>query len=129
MAAASGQTEAFSYLGDLMRLSGADEQALLFYLEGAHNGIQNAMYSLADMYYERGEYDSSAYWANKCPDNVLALYLLGCIYYAQQDFVQAKYYWQQCVSRFHHADALTMLKKLASGETECYGTFNGLIDT
>lgn len=129
MAAASGQTEAFSYLGDLMRLSGADEQALLFYLEGADNGIQDAMYSLADMYYERGEYDSSAYWANKCPNNVLALYLLGCIYYAQQDFVQAKYYWQQCVSRFHHADALTMLKKLASGETECYGTFNGLIDT
>ena len=128
MAAASGQTEAFSYLGDLMRLSGADEQALLFYMEGAHNGIQNAMYSLADMYYERGEYDSAAYWANKCPDNVLALYLLGCIYYAQQDFVQAKYYWQQCVSRFHHADALTMLKKLASGETECYGTFNGLIE-
>lgn len=129
MAAASGQTEAFSYLGDLMRLSGADDQALLFYLEGAHNGIQNAMYSLADMYYERGEYDSSAYWANKCPDNVLALYLLGCIYYAQQDFVLAKYYWQQCVSRFHHADALTMLKKLASGETECYGTFNGLTET
>lgn len=129
MAAASGQTEALSYLGDLMRLSGADEQALLFYLEGADNGIQDAMYSLADMYYERGEYDSSAYWANKCPNNVLALYLLGCIYYAQQDFVQAKYYWQQCVSRFHHADALTMLKKLASGETECYGTFNGLIDT
>jgi len=129
MAAASGQTEAFSYLGDLMRLSGADDQALLFYLEGAHNGIQDAMYSLADMYYERGEYDSSAYWANKCPDNVLALYLLGCIYYAQQDFAQAKYYWQQCVSRFHHADALTMLKKLESGETECYGTFNGLIET
>ena len=128
MAAASGQTEAFSYLGDLMRLSGADDKALQFYLEGAHNGIQNAMYSLADMYYERGEYDSSAYWANKCPDNVLALYLLGCIYYAQQDFVQAKYYWQQCVSRFHHADALTMLEKLASGETECFGTFNGLIE-
>ena len=129
MAAASGQMEAFSYLGDLMRLSGADEQAILFYLEGAHNGIQNAMYSLADMYYERGEYDSAAYWANKCPNNVLALYLLGCIYYVQQDFVQAKYYWQQCVSRFHHADALTMLKKLAFGETECYGTFNGLIET
>lgn len=129
MSAASGQMEAFSYLGDLMRLSGADDQALLFYLEGADNGIQDAMYSLADMYYERGEYDSSAYWANKCPDNVLALYLLGCIYYAQQDLVQAKYYWQQCVSRFHHADALTMLKKLASGETECYGTFNGLIET
>lgn len=129
MAAASGKMEAFSYLGDLMRLSSADDQALLFYLEGAHNGIQNAMYSLADMYYERGEYDSSAYWANKCPDNVLALYLLGCIYYAQQDFVQAKYYWQQCVSRFHHADALTMLKRLVSGETECYGTFNGLIET
>ena len=129
MAAASGQMEAFSYLGDLMRLSGADEQALMFYLEGAHNGIQNAMYSLADMYYERGEYDSSAYWANKCPDNVLALYLLGCIYYAQQDFVQAKYYWQQCVSRFHHADALTMLKKMASGETECYGSLNGLVET
>lgn len=129
MAAASGQMEAFSYLGDLMRLSGADEQALLFYLEGAHNGIQNAMYSLADMYYERGEYDSAAYWANKCPDNVLALYLLGCIYYAQQDFVQAKYYWQQCVCRFHYADALIMLKKLSSGETECYGSINELIDT
>lgn len=129
MAAASGQTEAFSYLGDLMRLSGADEQALQFYLEGAHNGIQNAMYSLADMYYDRGEYDSAAYWANKCPNNVLALYLLGCISFARQDFVQAKYYWQQCVFRFHHADALKMLKILSSGETECYITFNGLVET
>lgn len=62
-----------------MRPSGADEQAILFYLEEAHNGIQNAIYSLADMYYERGEYDNAAYWANKCPDNVLALCLLECI--------------------------------------------------
>ena len=127
MSAAEGKAEAFSYLGDLMRLSGSDEQALLIYLEGAQSGNKDAMYSLAKLYYEREEYDSAIYWASKCPDNVLAVYLLGCTYYKLQDFDYAKYYWQQCVFRFHCADAITMLKNLDSGGCERLGTFNGYI--
>ena len=129
MAATAGQREAYPYMGDIMRFSGDDEQALLFYLEGARYSDLDAMCSLAEMYYERGEYDSAAYWAYRCPDSLQALYLLGWIYYSQQDTLQARHFWKQCVYRFHHADALTMLKKLASEETECYGTFNGLIET
>lgn len=128
MAAASGQIEAFSYLGDLMRLSGSDEQALLIYLEGAQSGNKNAMYSLAELYYEREEYDSAIYWAGQCPDNVLAVFLQGCAHYMLQDFNQAKYYWQQCVFRFHYANAITMLKNLASGGCEWQGINNGLVD-
>ena len=128
MSAAAGKTEAFSYVGDLMRLSGSDEQALLIYLEGAQVGNEDAMYSLAELYYEREVYGSAIYWAGQCPDNVLAVYLLGCSYYMLQDFDHAKYYWQQCVFRFHYADAITMLKNLASGGFEWQGTFNGFID-
>ena len=128
MSAAAGKAEAFSYVGDLMRLSDSDEQALLIYLEGAQSGNEDAMYSLAELYYEREEYDSAIYWAGQCPDNVQAVYLLGCSYYMLQDFDHAKYYWQQCVFRFHYADAITMLKNLASGGCEWQGTFNGFID-
>ena len=128
MSAAAGKAEAFSYVGDLMRLSDSDEQALLIYLEGAQSGNEDAMYSLAELYYEREEYYSAIYWAGQCPDNVLAVYLLGCSYYMLQDFDHAKYYWQQCVFRFHYADAITMLKNLASGGCEWQGTFNGFID-
>ena len=128
MSAAAGKAEAFSYVGDLMRLSGSDEQALLNYLEGAQSGNKDAMYSLAELYYEREEYDSAIYWAGQCPDNVLAVYLLGCSYYMLQDLDHAKYYWQQCVFRFHYADAITMLKNLTSGGCEWQGTFNGFID-
>lgn len=128
MSAAAGKAEAFSYVGDLMRLSGSDEQALLIYLEGAQSGNKDAMYSLAELYYEREEYNSAIYWASQCPDNVLAVYLLGCAYYMLQDFDHAKYYWQQCVFRFHYADAITMLKNLASGGCEWQGAFNGFID-
>lgn len=77
MSAATGKAEAFSYVGDLMRLSGLDEQALLIYLEGAQSGNKDALYSLAELYYEREEYGSAIYWAGQCPDNVLAVYLLG----------------------------------------------------
>ena len=129
MSAAAGKVDAFSYVGDLMRLSGSDEQALLIYLEGAHSGNKDAIYSLAELYYEREEYASAIYWASQCPDNVLAVYLLGCTYYMLQDFDHAKYYWQQCVFRFHYADAIIMLKKLSSGETEYSGLFNGLVET
>ena len=128
MSAAAGKAEAFSYVGDLMRLSDSDEQALFIYLEGAQSGKEDAMYSLAELYYEREEYDSAIYWAGQCPDNVLAVYLLGCSYYMLQDFGHAKYYWQQCVFRFHYADAITMLKNLASGGCEWQGTYNGFID-
>lgn len=128
MSAAAGKAEALSYVGDLMRLSGSDEQALLIYLGGAQSGNKDAIYSLAELYYEREEYDSAIYWASQCPDNVLAVYLLGCAYYMLQDFDHAKYYWQQCVFRFHYADAITMLKSLESGDTECYGIFNGLVE-
>ena len=128
MSAAAGKAEAFSYVGDLMRLSDSDEQALFIYLEGAQSGNEDAMYSLAELYYEREEYGSAIYWASQCPDNVLAIYLLGCSYYMLQDFDHAKYYWQQCVFRFHYADAITMLKNLASGGCEWQGTYNGFID-
>ena len=128
MSAAAGKAEAYSYVGDLMRLSGSDEQALLIYLEGAQSGNKDAMYSLAELYYEREEYSSAIYWAGQCPDNVLAVYLLGCTYYMLQDFDYAKYYWQQCVFRFHYADAITMLKNLASVGSEWQGISNGLVD-
>lgn len=129
MAASSGQSEAYVYLGDLMRMSNSDEQALLYYLKGAQSGNQNSMYSLAEMYYERGEFDSAAYWALQCLDNVLAVYLLGWIYYVQQDIYHAKYYWEQCVYRFHHADALLMLKKISSDISETNEVGNQLTDT
>lgn len=118
MAADAGMIEACVYLGDILCISGADEEALFYYLEGANGGDKNAMYSLAEMYYERGEFDSAVYWASQCPDNVLAIYLLGCIYYVQEELLQAEYYWQQCAYRFHYADAIKMLRMLYFGESE-----------
>jgi len=128
IAAASGHPEVCVYVGDILRMSDSEEQALLYYLEGAKSGNQNAMCSLAELYYEREEYESAVYWASQCPDNVSAVFLLGCICYMQQDFEQAKYYWQQCVFRFHYADAITMLKCLDSGEFEWDGINKGLVD-
>ena len=127
-AADAGHSEASVFVGDYLRMNDSDELALLYYLNGAQDGNKNAMYSLAELYYEREDYDSAIYWASQCPDNVLAVYLLGCTYYMLQDFDYAKYYWEQCVYRFHFADAITMLKMLSSGDTECYGIFNGLVE-
>lgn len=115
MAAMAGQTEACVCMGDLLRLSDSDEQALHYYLAGAQGGNENAMYCLASMYFERKEYDSAVYWASQCPNNVLAIYLLGWVCYMQHDFTQAKHFWQQCVYYYHFDDALTVLKKLSSG--------------
>lgn len=129
MAADAGVVEACAYIGDMLRISGADEQAMFYYLEGANGGDQNAMYALAEIYYDRGEFDSAVYWASLCPDNVLAIYLLGCIYYVQEDLLQAEYYWEQCAYRFHHADAIKMLRMLYTGESEWCDSNNGFIRT
>ena len=114
LAAEGGNSEAYVYLGDIERLIGTDEQALMYYLAAAQGGSANGMYCVASLYYEREEYDSTIFWASQCKDNVLAEYLLGCAYYNLEDYVQAKYYWQRCV-KYHLDEAIIMLRQLESG--------------
>lgn len=128
MAATSGQSEAYTFLGDILRILGDDDSAIAFYLKGTEYQNESAILSLAELYFDRADYDSATYWAKKCSDNENALYLLGWISYLQEDFVQAKYYWQQCVFRFHNADAITMLRYLSSDDSEGIVTNKGLID-
>lgn len=125
LAAEGGNSEAYVNLGDIERLNGTDEQALMYYLAAAHGGSANGMYCVASLYYEREEYDSTIFWASQCKDNVLAEYLLGCAYYNINDYVHAKYYWQRCVYFYHYVDASAMLKLLESGE---YYVGGGLVE-
>ncbi len=118
IAADAGNIEACVSLGDLLRLADCDASARLYYEKAAEAGDENAMYALAKICFEEGRYRRAARWAAQCEFHSGAVYLLGWIYYAQDDVTKAEYYWRQCVNRFHNADALKMLKSLHSEQEE-----------
>ena len=66
----------------------------------AENGDLDAIRELAVTYFQQGDYQQSAYWARKgaTVNDATCLYLLGEIYFAQEDFKTAENFWTRNVN-------------------------------